>query len=94
LLSISTCAPTLWEISLFTLIVMDEFGNGVPVAWMLTSDELAVTIALALTKVKEAMEKEFPGWVPSAFVVDDADAEIRAVKEVFDNRVKVLLCIW
>ncbi len=41
---------------------MDEFGNGVPVAWMLTRDELAVTIALALTKVKEAMEEEFPGF--------------------------------
>jgi hypothetical protein len=61
---------------------------------MLTRDELAVTIALALTKVKEAMEEEFPGWVPSAFVVDDADGEIKAVREVFGKEFKVLLCIW
>jgi hypothetical protein len=80
---------------LFTLLVMDDFGNGVPVAWMLTSDELAVTIGLALTKVKEAMEADFPGWEPSAFVVDDADGEIKAVNEVFfEGRVRVLLCIW
>lgn len=84
----------MWGFSLFTLLVMDEFGNGVPVAWMLTRDELAVTIALALTKVKEAMEEEFPGWVPSAFVVDDADGEIKAVREVFGKEFKVLLCIW
>ena len=73
---------------------MDEFGHGVPVAWMLTSDELAATIGLALSKVKEAMETEFPGWAPTAFVVDDADGEIRALKEVFGEGVRVLLCIW
>jgi hypothetical protein len=75
--------------SLFTLLVMDEYGNGLPAGWCITSNEKLTTIALALSKLKDAVH----GWTPRTFIVDDADAEIGAIRATFPQ-CKILLCLW
>jgi hypothetical protein len=75
--------------SLFTVMVIDDYGTGLPAAWFITSNEQTATIARALTKLKDAVTE----WKPKTFVVDDADAEIGAINETFPG-CNILLCLW
>ena len=85
----STFGTNTNHFSKFTLMVVNEHGRGRPVAWFITSNEQADTIALALSQVSA----KAPRWKPVTFISDCCDAETKAVRQVFPN-VRVHLCIW
>ncbi len=85
----STHGTNVNNFSLFTLMVINTHGRGRPVAWFITSDELATTIQQALECVKHKARE----WKPKTFMSDCSDAEMKAVTAVFPG-IKIHLCIW
>eukprot|EP01018_Ginkgo_biloba_P031019 Gb_19917 [translate_table: standard] len=77
---------------LFTLIVFDTHQNGVPVAWIISSSSLANDIRNWMEKLRCRIHEVDPTWRPSAFMVDDATADINDISDVFGCH--VLLCLW
>ena len=65
---------------LTTVLVFDEHNNGYPVAWAVTSDGAASTIASFLKVVRDRALEEMPDWSPSAVIVDCDDGEIKAIR--------------
>jgi transposase-like protein len=63
--------------------------TGVPVAWMLSSNGTAATIAFFLNWVKTAS----PGVRPSIIMTDRDLAQIKAIKAVYPDS-QIFLCIW
>ena len=63
--------------------------TGVPVAWMLSSNGTAATIAFFLNWVKTAS----PGIQPSIIMTDCDLAQIKAIKAVYPDS-QIFLCIW
>lgn len=59
---------------------MDEHGNGRPCAFLLTSSNGASELTTFLKAMREDMEKHHPTWRPSCVLIDDCDAEKKAIK--------------
>lgn len=68
------------QFALFTVLVIDDFMNGLPVATMITEKEDAETLAPALAALGVAVQKLKPDWKPACFLVDDDAAEHNAIR--------------
>eukprot|EP01018_Ginkgo_biloba_P001591 Gb_21672 [translate_table: standard] len=77
---------------LYTLMVFDQFQNGVPIAWVVSSRDTTSDIEEWLQAIFYAGVKERPDWKVCTFMTDDAAAEIKALRRVFNC--DVLLCLW
>lgn len=68
---------------LFSIIIIDEHGNGVPVGWAIVGKEDIPTVTAALRGWVEALRSRVKGaaeWKPSCTVVDDAATEHGALR--------------
>eukprot|EP00898_Chlorokybus_atmophyticus_P002716 jgi/Chlat1/3445/Chrsp23S03828 len=70
----------------FTMLIKDDFGNGVPVAFMICNTEEHSVIAMFLKAIAAAS-----GVLPKNIMMDKSAAEIKAVQSVGAN---VLLCYF
>ncbi|KAG0573192.1 hypothetical protein KC19_VG156500 [Ceratodon purpureus] len=67
------------QFPLYTLMVFDEWHQGIPVGWVLTSRCGEEDLTPWMTALNQKMATECPGWNPSAFIVDCAPGEINAL---------------
>jgi hypothetical protein len=65
---------------LYTLVAFDEQQSGVPVAWVVASRNTSHDIALWLEHLMHRCYQFRPDWKVNAFMVDDALAEIIALR--------------
>ena len=74
-------------------MVFDDWLNGVPVAYIITSNskqpDLEPWMRVLATKLASVQED----WMPNAFIIDCAQAEIGGLQYVWPG-VKVFLCLW
>ena len=74
-------------------MVFDDWLNGVPVAYIITSSskqpDLEPWMRALATKLASVQED----WMPNAFITDCAQAEIEGLQSVWPG-VKVVLCLW
>lgn len=70
------------QFPLYTMMVFDEWRQGIPVAWILTSRCAETDLTPWMRAVNARMRSANPGWEPSAFIVDCAQGEINALKLV------------
>ena len=68
------------QFPLYTLMVFDEWHNGIPIAFILTSRCTEADLTPWMAALNERMTVENPEWRPSAFIVDCAQGEINAIK--------------
>ena len=75
----STHGTNAYQFLLISVIVLDDYGEGIPMAWAISNKEDTGTLVQHLTAVKE--------WVgnikPEVFMSDDADALYNAWQIVF-----------
>lgn len=60
--------------------MFDAFRNGVPIAWVITSSCCCSDIVTWLTALRDRVLDHNKGWEANAFMVDDAQAEIQALR--------------
>jgi hypothetical protein len=77
----------------FTLVAFDHHDMGLPVAWSIQKRETAEMIARFLQVVKEKCTAIRPSWMPACFIIDCADAEVSALKNVFPS-IPIYFCTW
>lgn len=65
---------------MFTMMVFDNWRNGVPVAFAITARSKQSDLAPWMHALKEKLVRLKPDWGPSAFVLDDADNEINSLR--------------
>ena len=66
-----------YKFCLSTLMVINKDNKAIPVAWLIHSRQSEQSMALMLDKLADHMGE---GFTPSVVIVDDAQAEINAVK--------------
>ena len=59
----------MYDFKLITLLVLDEFGEGIPVAWAITNREDATKLVEFLTAIKQRIGV----LKPTRFMSDDAE---------------------
>ena len=80
-----------WDYNLFTVLVVDGFGEGIPVAWAVANREDATILVELLKSIKERTGSLQPRW----FMSDDANQYFNAWKGVFGAKeTSKLLCAW
>jgi hypothetical protein len=77
-------------ILLFTLMARDNWGHGVPVAWMLSSNGTQLTIEFFLNLIKA----QCPQISPSIFMTDRDQAQINAIRAAFPECQRIFYCWW
>ncbi|CAL8465892.1 g5428 [Coccomyxa elongata] len=82
------------KMPLITLLVVDDHGNGVPIAWGIISQEKTEAIAAFLKAVRQRVRQEQPDWDPSCILVDACAAEIAATEMSFPSSVWPFICHW
>jgi len=85
----STHGTNMYQFLLTTIMVLDEHGEGLPVAWAITNKEDTNVLIQYLTAVKERVGN----ISPRIFMSDDADAFYNAWKSVFGES-RRLLCFF
>ena len=81
----------MYDFNLITLLVIDEFGEGIPVAWAIANRE-DVTLLVEFLKV---IEKSTGPLQLHWFMSDDAQQYFNAWKGVFGAKgTTKLLCAW
>ena len=69
-----------WQYQLYTLVAFDEQQSGVPVAWVVDFRNTTQDIALWLDLLMQRCHQARLEWKVNAFMVDDALAEIAALR--------------
>ena len=75
------------QFQLFTALVFDEYYNGIPAAFALCSRATAEDIASWMEAIAARCRVAQGNWAPSSFIVDDCDAEIKAIRYAIDRPV-------
>lgn len=75
---------------LFTIVVKNDHGFGIPVAFLVTRKGKSPVIADWL---KELAIKTDSGFNPKVAITDHGSTEIKAINDAFPG-CKVFLCIW
>ena len=87
----TTHGTNMYDFNLLTLLVLDEYNEGVPVAWMISNRQDSLILVEFFKAVKEKTGDISPQW----FMSDDAEQFFTAWRAVFgDNQTKKLLCTW
>lgn len=80
-----------YDLKLITIMTINSFGNGMPVAFFFCTKEDAD----ALSYLFSAIKSSFGNLSPKFFLTDDASAYWNAFKATMDcPSTKRLLCIW
>ena len=80
-----------YDFNLITAVVIDEFGEGVPVFWAISNKQDTEVLVLVFNVVKQRSGNINPKW----FMSDDAQQFFNAWKSVFGGKgCKKLLCAW
>ena len=61
-------------------MVFDKHRNGIPVAWVISSRNTTNDICRWMLSKFAIRIKECPNWHVQAFITDDAEAEIGALR--------------
>ena len=72
----------MYDYYLITVVVIDEYGESIPVAWILSNREDAMAINSFFTVLKEACGIILPTW----FMSYDEDNYFNAWRGVFTNK--------
>ena len=86
----STHGTTGYDFNLTSLLCIDEWGEGFPVAWCLSSHETEEFMAVFFTKVRENAGVTKPMW----FMSDMAEQFYTAFARVNECQPKQLFCTW
>lgn len=68
------------KFSLYTALVMDEWGNGMPIFEVLCESTTQADIAEWMLAFQQHMQTAHTAWRPSCFMADDAQGEINAMR--------------
>jgi len=60
--------------------VFDSFSNGIHVTWIITSSAKTSDIAIWLNAINEKIKRLDIEWKSKAFIVDNADTKINAIR--------------
>ena len=87
----STHGTNAYDFNLIAVLVVDGFGEGIPVAWAVANREDATILVELLKSIKERTGPLQPRW----FMSDDANQYFNARKGVFGAKeTSKLLCAW
>nr|XP_022334767.1 uncharacterized protein LOC111131491 [Crassostrea virginica] len=86
----STHKTNIYSFKLITLLVLDEFRHGYPVAFCISNRESEDAITVFLNAVKARA----PNTVVNVLMTDDDNAGWNAVKSVFGGHIHHFLCHW
>lgn len=87
----STHGTNVYEFLLVTVLVVDDFGEGIPVAWLITNKEDRTT----LTYFFQCLYARTDLIASNTFMSDDAPQYWNAWSSVYGtNQTRKLLCIW
>ena len=87
----STHGTNSYDFNLTSVVVIDDFGEGIPTAWLISNKEDTSTLTQFLQAVKERTGEVAPQW----FMSDDAQQYFNAWTAVFGTtRTNKLLCSW
>ena len=91
LCSDATHGTNAYDIKLITLMVINSFGNGVPVAFFFSNKEDRDVLQYLFSEIKTIVGN----LEPKVFMTDDAAAYWNAFEATMDcSKTKRLLCIW
>jgi hypothetical protein len=68
------------QYSLYTLMAFDEWRNGIPVAFFVISSVKEKDLLPVLECLRAKLHTVDSTWEPTAFIVDNAQAEINALR--------------
>jgi hypothetical protein len=83
------------QFPLYTIMVFDEYHNGIPVAFIITSKTGQADLVPWLKALNSAMTSKQPNWCPCAFIVDCAPGEINSITYgSFNHICLIIACIF
>ncbi|GLJ55025.1 hypothetical protein SUGI_1181210 [Cryptomeria japonica] len=88
----STFSTNKYGYQLYSLLVFDEQEVDVPIAWAISSRNKVEDVNEWLAEVYKRGKQCKEDWHVNTFMIDDASAEIEAIRLSFGCR--VLLCLW
>ena len=81
----------MYDFFLITVLVVDEYEEGIPVAWMISNREDMMALLPFFEAIKRTCGDIAPKWSMS----DCAEQYFNAWKGVFDvSQTNKLVCIW
>lgn len=86
----STHGTNSYRFKLITILVIDDFSKGQPVAFCISNREDEHALYIFLSKVHERC----PQTPVTILLTDDDASSISAAKRVFGHQLKHYLCIW
>lgn len=86
----STHGTNIYDFLLISILVVDDFGEGLPVAWALSNHEDTTVLLHFL----EALKTKVNEVHPTTFMSDDAQQYYTAWCTVFGGTPSKLLCMW
>ena len=87
----STHGTNAYNFNLTSVVVIDEFGEGIPVGWMISNREDTLVLVEFLKAIRHQSGPLSPLW----FMTDDAQQYYTACRAVFGaNGTKKILCAW
>ena len=78
----STFGTNQYKMALYTIMVFDSHKNGILIAWIVRSSSKRLDIIAWLKASRNVMLDNFKSWSPNAFIIDDAELEMGAIRYI------------
>ena len=69
-----------WQYLVYTVMVFDEWRNGIPVAYFIISSSTENALKPVLQALKDKAISMNADWEPSSIIVDNAQAELNILE--------------
>ena len=86
----ATHGSTAYDFQLITVLVIDDFNEGIPVAWIISNKESTDSLRVFFQSLRERCRDV----ITQFFMSDDADAYHNAWCSAFSRPDRKLLCSW
>ena len=87
----STHGTNAYHFNLTSILIVDDYGEGLPVEWMLSNREDKQMLIQFFRAIEQRVGSISPQW----FMTDDAEQYHNAWKEVFgESNTRKILCAW
>ena len=87
----ATHNTNMYDFYMITIVVVDEFGKGIPVGWAIRNRE----DGCILTQFFKNIHKRTAELMPNIFMSDDAEQHWNSWPAMYGNtKTKKLLCKW
>ncbi|BBM97208.1 hypothetical protein MPTK1_1g03840 [Marchantia polymorpha subsp. ruderalis] len=81
------------QYKMFSILVVDQYYNGIPVAWIITPNIRKHDAQPWMEALRQSLHEVSIDWKPQSFVVDNLSSSTKEIRSVWGSKVQIFVSL-